>query len=283
MILPVSWIMSQPCASPANVFTFFHGGHTYEVVKEKYTWETAALCAVERGGYLVHINDLPEQTAVFDAIINGAAVPVNYVIVPDGGGVAYVWIGATDSYVEGEWNWDGDNNGSGISFWMGQGAAGTGGGYPVGGSYINWGGTSTGIQKEPDNWSGTQDGAAIGLAPWPSGIGSLGIAGEWNDINMNNQLYFVVEKENTGMSEKPIQNLQIFPNPVNELLHIRSFYGRITSIEISNFLGQILITQKPSPSTQQTIRFESNNPGIYLVHVTLESGDSIRAKVLITK
>jgi len=190
-----AWISAgaQPCASPANIYGFSYDGKNYEVVKEMKTWVNAAACAVERGGYLVHINDQAEQDAIYDAIVNGAAVPPSYTVVPDGGGVAYVWIGATDKQVEVAWLWDGDNNGSGDNFWNGQGTAGTGGGSAVGGAFFNWGGTSTGIPNEPDDFNANQDAAAIALAGWPSGTTMLGIAGEWNDISITNSIYFVIE------------------------------------------------------------------------------------------
>ena len=74
------------------------------------TFSDAAAYAVERGGYLVEINSLEEQNTVFDAIINGAVVSPNYITISNGGGIAYVWIGATDNFAEGTWLWDGDYN-----------------------------------------------------------------------------------------------------------------------------------------------------------------------------
>ena len=185
-------VLAQPCANPSNIYSFTYNGKSYEVVKEMKTWEDAAACAVELGGYLAEISSQGEQDALFDAIINGAGVSPTYTTSPDGGGIAYVWIGATDVLTEGSWIWDGDNNGSGSNFWNGEGSAGAGGGSAVGGSYINWGGSSVGPPKEPDNWN-NQDAAGIGLTGWPTGTTLLGIAGEWNDISITNLMYFVIE------------------------------------------------------------------------------------------
>jgi hypothetical protein len=147
----------------------YHGGHSYLIVKEKRTWQAAVADAQSRGGYLVEIGNAAEQTAVYNAV--KAAVSATYTQAPDGGGVAYVWLGGHDSGSEGTWIWN-----SGTSF-----------------GYTNWG------AREPDNYTDNsvspngQDYAALGLEAWPKGNGSYGKAGQWNDIAGTNQLYYVVE------------------------------------------------------------------------------------------
>lgn len=184
------------CAVPANVYSFSYGGKSYEIIKQKKTWTDAAACAVERGGYLAHIESDAEATALYNAIIS-AGVSSTYTVVGDGGGIAYVWIGATDKFTEGTWAWAGNNSSSTLNFWNGQGAAGTNNGVSVDGKYNRWGGTSTGTRNEPDDFNSNQDAAAIALATWPSCaptcITPLGIAGEWNDIAISNTLYSIVE------------------------------------------------------------------------------------------
>jgi hypothetical protein len=228
-VLPILLILAlhlplwPQCADPANVYTFTYSGRTYEVIRQKMNWQDAAACAVERGGYLVEINDAAEQAAVYDAIINGAGVSPTYTTVSNGGGIAYVWIGATDQQTEGTWLWDGNNTNTGAHFWSGQGANGTGNGAAVGGAYTNWGGTSTGTPKEPDNYGNGQHHAAIGLSGWPSGTTMLGIAGEWNDIIGTSLVYFVVEKDSTsiGLNQIPdAGDIRCFPNPTNDILNL---------------------------------------------------------------
>jgi hypothetical protein len=86
----------------------------------------------------------------------------------DGGGAAYVWLGATDAVTEGVWKWvngedlDKDN--------------------------FMWG--SNGSLSEPDDFGKKQDHLALGLEDWP-----VGDAGQWNDVNGSNKLFFVVEFE----------------------------------------------------------------------------------------
>jgi hypothetical protein len=105
------------CANSNNVYIFFDNNTKYEVVKELKTWINAVVCAVERGGFLVEINDVNEQNAVYNGIINGAQVSQSYTAVPNGGNIAYVWIGASDQNVEGTWIWDGNNDNTGTHFW----------------------------------------------------------------------------------------------------------------------------------------------------------------------
>jgi len=184
------------CVSEDNVFAFSYNGKNYEVIKETKTWADAASCAVERGGYLAEINSQDEQDTIYASIINGAIVSTSYTTVSDGGGIAYVWIGASDQHSEGAWLWDGDGDNVGINFWNGQGLVGTNDGAPVDELYNHWGGTSQGGPNEPDDFGDGQDGAAIGLSNWPAGFPdqqALGIASEWNDIGADNSLYFVVE------------------------------------------------------------------------------------------
>ncbi len=185
---------SAQCASNSNTFSFTYNNHTYKIIKEQKNWSNAANCSVTFGGYLAEIDSQSEQDTIYNRIQNLANVSPNYTSVQDGGGIAYVWIGATDQQTEGTWLWDGDNTNSGTNFWTGQGTAGNGGGSAVGGNYNNWGGSSSGSPNEPDDFNG-QDAAGIGLSGWPSfNPGSLGNAGEWNDIDVSNQLYYVVEQ-----------------------------------------------------------------------------------------
>ncbi|MDR2955065.1 MAG: hypothetical protein LBV43_08285 [Prevotella sp.] len=174
---------------------FYYGEHSYLIVKKTKTWVEAAADAVSLGGYLVEIESKAEQDAVYKAI-QDSKISSTYTKVTDGGGIGYIWIGATDRYQEGTWIWNGGNqSGTFPMFWFGSNA-----GSAVGGSYVNWGGTAAGSLNEPDNFTDTtyspngQNAAAIGLAKWPAGSSDeLGRAGEWNDIAETNKLYYIVE------------------------------------------------------------------------------------------
>ena len=182
MDFSVTLVDNVVCANNANIYPFSYNGNDYEVVKENKNWISSATCAVSRGGKLVEINDQAEQNAIFNELQNANITNSNTVAI-NGGGASYLWIGANDLATEGNWVWDGDNNGSTTQFWQG----GTGG-VPIGGLYNNWG-------NEPDNAGNIQDAGAIAITQWPLGSGSLGSAGQWNDVNDINTLYYIIEYE----------------------------------------------------------------------------------------
>jgi hypothetical protein len=169
-------ITMESCASPDNIYAFTYDGKNYEVVREHRTWEEAAVCAVERGGYLAEINSEEENTAIFDEVLNNASIDLSMTVALDGGDASYVWIGGNDIETEGTWVWDGNNDGTSTQFWMGDFT-----GAPVDGLYNNWG-------DEPDDFDPGQDGLGLALSDWP-----FGVAGQWNDISDANTIYYVIE------------------------------------------------------------------------------------------
>ena len=258
--------LTQPCANSANIYAFTFGGKNYEVVKEMKTWAQAAACAVQRGGHLVHIDTVTEQNAVYNAIIVGAGVPSNYTSVNDGGGAAYVWIGATDKNVEGTWLWDGDGDNIGTTFWTGQGAAGANNGVVVGNAFVNWGGASSGPYNEPDNYLNLQDGGGMALSSWPYGIPS-----EWNDINPANTLYYVIEYETSSGIYDPKQNeakLDIFPNPSSSEITVMnlSVSGNGSMVRIFSADGK-KVSEVFSDRNETKLSVQELAPGVYFVEV----------------
>ena len=175
-------------ASSSNIYSFEYDGKTYEVVRENKTWEDAAACAVLRGGILAEINDDAENTALFNELSTNANIVISNTVAPDGGGGSYVWIGGNDLGNEGDWVWNGDNDNDSTQFWQG-----TALGSVVGGIYNNWG-TSNNKINEPDD-SGGQDALGLALTEWPFNFPffRLGNAGQWNDVDHTNTLYYVIE------------------------------------------------------------------------------------------
>jgi hypothetical protein len=160
-------------------FQFSFQGHRYDVVTAAATWADAAAAARTRSvngqpGYLVRIDSAEENAEIARQLSARLPAPdLSSTSASDGGGAAYVWIGANDLESEGEWKWA-DN---GDRFWQ-EGAA-------VSGRFSNWAGA-------PDDLD-AQDAAGLAVTDW-----SGGSAGQWNDLDTGNPLYYVVEYPESG-------------------------------------------------------------------------------------
>jgi hypothetical protein len=158
-------------------FQFTFDGHAYEVITSGLTWEDASTAAQNKTmngapGYLARIDSDEENNEIFSQLSNNIdQSDYQNTSAPDGGGASYVWLGANDTQTEGEWIWV-DN---GVQFWQGDSA-----GSAVGARYNNWG-------QEPDDFDG-QDAAGIALSDWP-----FGVAGQWNDVDTDNTLFYIIE------------------------------------------------------------------------------------------
>ncbi len=269
--LPSGNLIAQ-CANPGDIYMFNVGNQNYGIVMVNLSWEESSLCAQELNGVLTHIESQEEQDAIYNAIIASGISPT-YHPVPDGGGTSYIWIGATDKNSEGTWIWDGDNNGNGTNFWNGQGAAGSGNGSATGNSFVNWGGKSAGVIMEPDNWS-DQDAAAIALTGWPFGSTTLGVAGEWNDIGIENSLYFILELNPVGL-DNPVQSelkYHLSPNPAKNIIEITN----VTSKDNISFftIDGIALSVKPEARSDNKVNYDISAwaPGLYIIEVVNEVG-----------
>ena len=138
-------------------------GHYYDLVLTPKTWTNARDAAAAstfagESGHLVTITSAAENAFLmssFDALFAG-----------------FVWIGASDVALEGEWRWMVGPE-AGIQFWQGQGVAS--GGTPTAPfNYANWG------PVEPNNFSVEQV-AALNLGG-TSGGGTLN--GQWGDTDI---------------------------------------------------------------------------------------------------
>ena len=256
------------CADEGNIVTFTYEGVEYEIVKENKTWIDAAACAVERGGELVRIDNQEEQDAIYAQLLD-AGIDINNTIAPDGGGASYVWLGGNDILEEGEWFWDGNNDGVGDQFWQGNYSGG-----PVNDLYSNWG-------DEPDNWN-NQDAVGIALTEWPLGSGSLGSASQWNDIDHTNTLYFIVELEPTSILESDNKQIdvKVYPNPIVDKLFIET-EGAIKTISIVNILGSIRFSNTYSKNFSGELEVKSLLSGIYFLKISFEDGSTNVQKITV--
>jgi len=258
----------SPCMSITNSYSFIYDNKTYEIIKEPKKWADAAACAVERGGVLAIINDAAEQTAIWNELNNNANIDLSTTVASNGGGASYVWIGGNDIAAEGTWIWDGDNDGTGDQFWSG----GTNGN-SVGGLYSNWG-------NEPDN-SGNQDGLSIALTLWPLNSGTLGVAGQWNDLKVDDMLCYVIEYSSIlSINEPDSENILIYPNPVDDILFIPN-NKHIKNIAIINLMGQTIKNIKVANQTELIqVNFSTMKSGMYFVNILFENGKETTKKVI---
>jgi hypothetical protein len=276
----ISFLQAQvACISGSNTtYSFVHNGHAYALVKELKTWAKAAQCASLTGGYLTEITTQAEQVAVYNAIVAGG-VSSNYKPITDGGGASYVWIGGSDSITEGNWWWDGDNNGASSipQFWMGQGAAGLNNGVALNGAFNNWGGKSTTVIKEPDNFGVGQDALAMALGTWP-----YGVAGEWNDVSSLNTMYYVIEYNGItiGLTSNQIEDsdISIYPNPSNEKIMLEA-NSNLKKIIITTVDGKV-VREIFSSQKSLTLDVSELSKGIYFVRMTLPSGEVVTKKMV---
>lgn len=253
----ISAIHAQCDISPFIIRSFEFNGSNYEIILENRNWQNAANCAASRGGKLLEINSQAEQDAVFMEI-NNVFFDHSQTVAPDGGGASYMWLGGNDASSEGNWVWNGDNDSQTSPFWIG-----TSNGTPVNGSYENWG-------NEPDNWN-NQDGLAIAVTNWP-----LGQAGQWNDVFLSNELYFVIEypSQSLGITEKENSGFDVWPNPANGQVTI-SFRENDGTFTLSDLSGKALHTGETNSGTT-VLDVSTLASGTYLVH----AGQAVRKLVI---
>ena len=180
-------LLALSAATARADFIFEHDGHTYKVIESAVSWHSAAATAERmalagENGYLARVDSAAENAAIFDAVSNRLSAEQVAITTPnDGSGAAFIWLGGTDSDQEGDWRWI--NNGD--AFWYGDFN-----GSPIGGRYNNWG-------IQPDDETGIQDALAMGLGEWPEPFYDLGEAGQWNDLDPDTPLFYVIEFDTT--------------------------------------------------------------------------------------
>jgi len=252
------------CATESDVYSFDYNGKTYEIIKDDKNWKSAASCAVERGGILAEINDQAEQDEIFDRLKNDASINVTNTISVDGGDASYVWIGGNDLKVEGNWVWDGNGDQNGIQFWMG-----TTSGNAVGNRYTNWG-------FEPDDYNSNQDALGLAITDWP-----FGQAGQWNDLDQNNKLYYVVEYS-TLLDEEDIifdSHLKLYPNPSQDHINIHNEIFDFNKIEIYNLIGQSISIRNFNNSNFERLDISSLEAGIYCLKISTKDGAIVNRRI----
>ena len=183
--LRIIWMLAMalgPVAAHADqIFVF--AGHTYKIITQPASWNAASTAAAKmqvagHTGYLARVDSERENRAIFEAVSSHLTKSqLARTLAEDGSDAPFIWLGGSDAEREGEWVWS--NNGD--PFWSGDFN-----GSPISGRYTNWG-------VQPDSATGAEDGLAMGLNDWPEPFYDLGAAGQWNDLDTDTTLIYVVE------------------------------------------------------------------------------------------
>ena len=199
---------------------------TYRLYKSAKTYQQAKDFAESQSidgysGYLSVIDSSTENTRIKNWLSRSiSSSEFTSTSANDGGGSAYVWLGGDDRDSEGNWYWQHPTaDGFPKQFWEGDFS-----GQAVESIYTNWG-TTDGEQNEPDDYDFSQDALALALQTWPDPALNygfeLGTAGQWNDVNESNNLYFIVEFdtiEGSGNAEDSTFRVAL-EEPVNGEIH----------------------------------------------------------------
>jgi polyhydroxybutyrate depolymerase len=103
------------------------------------------------------------------------------------------------------------------------------------------------------------------------------------DINASVEIWRFFNKYNlsllTGVNHNQVfsHSVILYPNPANSVLNIKSEYEAIISVEITDVLGKVVVSEK---TTNHSISLEHMNSGVYLVTITNESGAVVNRKFI---
>ncbi|MEQ9298225.1 MAG: T9SS type A sorting domain-containing protein [Cyclobacteriaceae bacterium] len=83
----------------------------------------------------------------------------------------------------------------------------------------------------------------------------------------------------SGVEENLLQEISIYPNPAQNILHVEDAQNRIKTIQLMNLTGQLTRTFEADLSGQYDISKLSN--GMYLIRIELEDQQFVHIKVVI--
>ncbi len=130
----VSGACRKPPQKPNGACQYrYHAGHDYYFCDVEVDHAAAAAACSAVGMTLVHVNDQAENVFIDQTITAEACCSTSLAA---GYKWAGLWIGATDTEVEGEWRWEDDH----ANFWQGVAS-----GMAVGGAFTSW------DQEQPNN------------------------------------------------------------------------------------------------------------------------------------
>jgi len=108
-------------------------------------------------------------------------------------------------------------------------------------------------------------------------FGEAEIYFDFNDAIVTNQVSTEIIENLSVASEEFSTQFQLYPNPVNEVLHIQNNSAKIIeSVEVFSITGQLLFRRNNS----EEINMSQLNTDIYFVKLTTEEGVTITKKVV---
>jgi|GEM_PF-4392891 len=183
----ISYLLCACRGSHGN-YSFICNQKRYELVKERLSYSNAVAYAQDHGARLAEITTEAEQTCIFNAITHDGGLNTTYVKCDDGGGISYVWTGIDT--IKKKVLFDSLKNVPTGKNWVCERAS-------LGYSYSNWASEQQKIEHEEGKFKVGIKATAIALSDWTGEKDQLGNeikgkAGQWNDINANYRLYFVI-------------------------------------------------------------------------------------------
>ncbi len=150
-------------------------GQEYKIIQEEVTWSQAVANSITYGGNLAQFETDLEAKNFWDVFSSSEFYKNLDQLVEtsafEEGGAKYLWLGANDGTTEGIWKWIQD----------------LGNGVELSTDNSRWGDT---------DFYENKDSLALALEDWDINVNEevKGIAGQWNDLNSNNNLlYYLVE------------------------------------------------------------------------------------------
>ena len=93
---------------------------------------------------------------------------------------------------------------------------------------------------------------------------------------------FIYHEDCTGVEEYETENINIYPNPTDNVLHVSVTDGEIARVEMMDMFGRITMvgTLASPPSPTYTVDLSSLPSGVYVLCVTLHDGGVRTTKVV---
>jgi hypothetical protein len=166
---------------------FEHEGHTYRLVENPASWDEAMATATEmslggEAGYLARIDSTAENEAILSALsAHLSPAQLANSIPNDVSEAPFIWIGGSDEGREGDWRWSNNGDPFGVATLTANRLLGV---TPTGACNR----IMPAVQKMRLQW-----GWRIGRRLFTT----LGSSGQWNDLEADNQLLYLIEFDTT--------------------------------------------------------------------------------------